>query len=111
MHQSRFQFTIPRSDSMQLIQAIMITKDILKVSESGGGERLRQARQTLGLTQQQLADKAGTNQAVIQKIENGHSIRPRVLVELGVALEVNPAWLQFGDLCAAKGLPEEEKIE
>ena len=35
------------------------------------GERLRYRRRQMGWTQEQLAVQAGTNQAVIQKIENG----------------------------------------
>ena len=37
-----------------------------------------------------------TNQAVIQKIENGKSRQPRIVEGLAIALEVNPAWLQWG---------------
>ena len=39
---------------------------------------------------------AHTTQAVIQKIENGKSLRPRNIVALAKALEVDPAWLMFG---------------
>ncbi|TVO69018.1 helix-turn-helix transcriptional regulator [Sedimenticola selenatireducens] len=49
--------------------------DPLKDAEKGLGERLRQTRLSAGLTQQQLADLARANQAVIQKIENGKSLR------------------------------------
>ena len=35
------------------------------------GNRCREARNAKGLTQVQLGELAGTNQAVIQKIENG----------------------------------------
>lgn len=82
--------------------------DTLMEAEKGLGERLRQTRLSTGLTQQQLADLARTNQAVVQKIENGKSLRPRILVNLAVALDVNPAWLQMGDLCASKVMPEVE---
>jgi len=51
----------------------------------------------MGWTQEQLAVQAGTNQAVIQKIENGKSLRPRKIDEIASVLEVNPAWLMFGD--------------
>lgn len=61
------------------------------------GERLRYRRRQMGWTQEQLAVQAGTNQAVIQKIENGKSLRPRKIDEIAAALEVNPAWLMFGD--------------
>ncbi|WXG55151.1 MAG: helix-turn-helix transcriptional regulator [Candidatus Sedimenticola sp. (ex Thyasira tokunagai)] len=49
------------------------------------------------MTQAQLAVRAGTNQAVIQKIENGYSQRPRMLADLAHILQINPAWLQFGE--------------
>lgn len=61
------------------------------------GERLRYRRRQMGWTQEQLAVQAGTNQAVIQKIENGKSLRPRKIDEIAEVLEVNPAWLMFGD--------------
>jgi len=61
------------------------------------GERLRYRRRQMGWTQEQLAVQAGTNQAVIQKIENGKSLRPRKIDEISSVLEVNPAWLMFGD--------------
>ncbi len=65
-------------------------------SESGLGARLRKRRKELGWTQTELAEKVGTSQAVIQKIENGKSLRPRILEELAAALGVKPAWLMFG---------------
>ncbi len=64
------------------------------------GARLRRQRREKGWTQEQLAIKAGTNQAVIQKIENGKSLRPRKINEIAKVLEVNPAWLMFGDRSA-----------
>ncbi len=64
------------------------------------GARLRRKRREKGWTQEQLAIKAGTNQAVIQKIENGKSLRPRKINEIAKVLEVNPAWLMFGDRSA-----------
>lgn len=60
------------------------------------GERLRRRRRELGLTQEQLAERAGTTQAVIQKIENGKSLRPRKIDRIASALDVKPAWLMFG---------------
>lgn len=71
------------------------------------GHRVAVERRFRGWTQEKLARKAGTNQAVIQKIENGGSLRPRKIMEIAAALKVNPAWLQFGPNCAVKGvLPE-----
>ncbi|MEJ1377949.1 MAG: helix-turn-helix transcriptional regulator [Candidatus Sedimenticola sp. (ex Thyasira tokunagai)] len=75
----------------------MIGTEAIRAAEAEIGTRLRQLRREVGLTQQQLADLSGTNQAVVQKIENGKSQRPRILPELAYALKVNPAWLQFGE--------------
>ena len=61
------------------------------------GERLRFRRRELGLTQDELALLWGTNQAVIQKIENGKSLRPRKLDVIADALNITPAWLLYGD--------------
>ncbi|MFT5391560.1 MAG: transcriptional regulator with XRE-family HTH domain [Gammaproteobacteria bacterium] len=61
------------------------------------GERLRQKRKEMGWTQEQLASRAGTTQAVIQKIENGKSLRPRKIDKIAEPLGVLPAWLMFGD--------------
>ena len=61
------------------------------------GERLRCRRREKGWTQDQLASHAGTNQAVIQKIENGRSLRPRKINEIASALDVTPSWLMFGN--------------
>ena len=60
-------------------------------------ERLRQKRKEMGWTQEQLATRAGTTQAVIQKIENGKSLRPRKIDKIAEPLGVLPAWLMFGD--------------
>ncbi|MES9888148.1 MAG: helix-turn-helix transcriptional regulator [Candidatus Sedimenticola sp. 6PFRAG1] len=61
------------------------------------GQRMRHKRQEKGWTQEQLAVRAGTNQAVIQKIEYGKSLRPRKIDQIADVLDVNPAWLMFGD--------------
>jgi transcriptional regulator with XRE-family HTH domain len=70
------------------------------------GERLRLVRRERGLTQAELGELSGTNQAVIQKIENGNSLRPRQIMKIAQILEVNPAWLQFGDPWANRDRPE-----
>ena len=61
------------------------------------GERLRFRRRELGLTQDELALLSGTNQAVIQKIENGKSLRPSKLDVIAEALNITAAWLLYGD--------------
>jgi len=76
--------------------------DELHQAEMKIGLRLRQLRLDRAITQVELAALVSTNQAVIQKIENGKSKRPRILAELAIALEVNPAWLQWGGLRVTK---------
>ena len=71
-------------------------KEALKQANAEVRTRLRQTRKAIGITQAQLVSVAGTNRAVIQKIEIGKTIRPRMVGELAVALEVNPARLQWG---------------
>lgn len=71
------------------------------------GSRLRRKRRERGWTQEELALRAGTNQAVIQKIENGKSLRPRKIDEIAQVLDVNPAWLMFGDEASPAVLDEE----
>jgi len=73
------------------------------------GERLRYRRRQMGWTQEQLAAQAGTNQAVIQKIENGKSLRPRKIDEIAAVLQVNPAWLMFGE-DKAEELSADERV-
>jgi len=70
------------------------TKKVENLGTLGG--RLRKRRRDLGWTQVHLAEQVGTYQAVIQKIENGKSLRPRILSQIAAALEVHPAWLMFG---------------
>ena len=72
------------------------------------GERLRYRRHQVNLTQENLAQKAGTNQAVIQKIENGRSLRPRRIHQIAAVLDINPAWLMFGE-DQATPLPKETR--
>ena len=74
----------------------MIRRREQKNHESGLGDRMRKRRKEVGWTQTELAEKVGTSQAVIQKIENGKSLRPRILEQLAQALDVKPAWLMFG---------------
>ncbi len=68
--------------------------------------RLRAARKHRAWSQQALAIRACTTQAVIQKIENGKSLRPRIIVAIAEALEVEPSWLMFGTSETAELSPE-----
>ena len=80
----------------------------LREAKAGMGDRLRETRKKRELTQQELGDLAGTNQAVIQKIENGKSKNPRIVEGLAMALQVNPAWLQWGTPYAAMWIEKEK---
>ena len=78
----------------------------LEQAKLGIGTRLREARIAKDITQAKLGELAGANQAVIQKIENGWTLRPRMVDGLALALDVNPAWLQWGKPFAVKRLYE-----
>jgi transcriptional regulator with XRE-family HTH domain len=52
------------------------------------GTRLPAPRRTAGLMQARLAEIAGTSQAIIQKIENGRNLRPRIDEDLARALNL-----------------------
>lgn len=68
----------------------MGTKDV--------GMRVRHARELLGLTQVQLAKKAGVSQAAISELETGENRSPwgTNLVRIAEALKVGPDWLASG---------------
>lgn len=59
-------------------------------------ERLKKKRVQLKMTQTELANKAGVKQQSIQLIEAGVTKRPRFLFEIAMALNCDPAWLQYG---------------
>lgn len=60
------------------------------------GERIKWARERADLTQQQLADKAKVSQGTIGNLESGIRGRPRALLDIAAALELNPAWVETG---------------
>lgn len=59
-------------------------------------DRVRRMRLQLGMTQAELAVRVQSSQAVIQKIENGKSLRPRIVEEVARTLGVSAAWLVYG---------------
>lgn len=62
--------------------------------ESKLAERLRDERKRQGLTQEQLAKRAGLSRQGIIKIENGHSsLQLSSLRALAKALGVSAGWL------------------
>jgi transcriptional regulator with XRE-family HTH domain len=66
-------------------------REQLKQAADGIGDKVRELRQVQGLTHEQLGVLAGSNQELIQKIENGISRRPRIVEVPAWALEVNLA--------------------
>lgn len=60
------------------------------------GKRVRFARKSLGLTQQQLADKAGVRQQTVSQLERGVNASSTSLVAIARALDVTPEWLESG---------------
>ncbi|CAH1653422.1 putative HTH cro/C1-type domain-containing protein [Hyphomicrobiales bacterium] len=54
------------------------------------GERIRELRSALGVSQADLADKVGMTQTGIASIESGTVSRPRRIVEIARALGVSP---------------------
>lgn len=64
----------------------------------GIGTRIREARESQGVSQDKLAEIAGTIPSVIEKLENGKVLFPLMVVEMATVLGVTPAWLMWGDL-------------
>ena len=54
------------------------------------GERIRELRSAIGISQAELADKVGMTQTGIASIESGTVSRPRRIVEIARALGVSP---------------------
>lgn len=63
------------------------------------GQRLKQTRERRLLTQQDVATTADVPVITISRLENEHSTgpRPSTIRKLAAALDVDPAWLMFGD--------------
>ena len=69
-------------------------KDNSKGGEIMVGAKIRERRQELGLTQQQLAELVGyTSKSTINKIENDvHDVNQTMLVKIADALKVSPTF-------------------
>lgn len=59
-------------------------------------DRLKQARKHAGLTQVELAERAGIKQASVSEIERGLTRTSGYLVKLAQVCGVNPVWLSDG---------------
>ena len=60
-------------------------------------DRIFSARMKSGLTQHQLAEKAGCSQGLIGNLEAGIQKSSTKIIYIAAALEVDPVWLQMGD--------------
>lgn len=62
------------------------------------GNRLRQLRKTLGLSQRAFAVKTGINYVTVSKYENSEiNMGLNSLVKLATTFQVNMNWLFYGD--------------
>ncbi|WP_435237456.1 LexA family protein [Psychromonas sp. PT13] len=59
-------------------------------------KNIKSRMKTLGLTQKQLADKAGTTQVSIHRMISGKVLKTTKIVELAKALNCDPEWLLNG---------------
>lgn len=63
---------------------------------SNFNERVRQRRKELGLTQKDVAKRAGVPQSTIGQIEGGRNKSTKKIIELARALAVSPEYLLYG---------------
>ncbi|WP_434627584.1 helix-turn-helix domain-containing protein [Chromobacterium sp. CV08] len=59
-------------------------------------DRLRNAREKRGMSQEALATRAGVSQSTISALELDPTRKPRDLLKLAKVLMVSPDWLQSG---------------
>ena len=59
--------------------------------------RLKERMKHVGLTQEQLAEKVGISQAMIQKYVSGKSKKTTRILDIARALECSPEWIEHGD--------------
>jgi len=60
------------------------------------GRRLQMARTELGMTQIELARRAGVSQSTIANIESGRNAGSKHILQIAVAMGINPRWLSEG---------------
>lgn len=61
------------------------------------GERVEATRKRIGMSQADLAERAGISQTTLSDIERGRNERSRYAVNLALALGVQPRWLVYGE--------------
>lgn len=60
------------------------------------GTRIRDARKRAKLTQKQLADRVGMQQATLSQLETGESTGTTMIASFAAALGVSALWLETG---------------
>ncbi len=60
------------------------------------GDRIKQARKEIGMTQVELAKHAKVNQSTIGDLERGHTSKTPSVVQIAKALKVSAEWLSTG---------------
>lgn len=60
------------------------------------GQRIREARRAIPMTQDELASKAGIKQPTLSELERGDSTGSSYLPAIAAALGLNALWLQTG---------------
>lgn len=61
------------------------------------GDRIRDRRIEVELTQEELAEEMGTTQAFISKVEKHGCNSLRRIAQIAAALDCRPAWIAWGD--------------
>ena len=73
-----------------------MTGEYLQQAE-GISARVKETRMARGLSQAELGRLAGFNKAVVQNVEHGLLWHQNVISGLAIALNVTPAWVQWGE--------------
>ena len=60
------------------------------------GQRIKELRNTRGLSQKSLGELAGVSQTIISKLETGGNEKSKELVKIAQVLAVSPTWLETG---------------
>jgi transcriptional regulator with XRE-family HTH domain len=70
----------------------------MKHNNTALGERIRQVRKTMGLTQQEFAQRLDVTQPTVHRWEKGsYDPDEQALRRLGVMSKLSPAYLRYGD--------------
>lgn len=79
------------------------------IMEYNIGNKIKELRVALGLTQEQLGEMVGVKKAAINKYEKGSvkNIKRTMQIELAKALQVKPFELFYGDSATTDMLTEE----